>query len=117
MRLIRCPGFLGGNFKDNLGSWSSSAYFPTGDINVLNPFDHSNIGSEWILLRIARLIKVEVLMNGTRLPLKEPGEYLYQIAHQSGMDGCFPHQILPGGVEIIVINHLVLNMFRHDLLL
>jgi hypothetical protein len=70
--LIFDPGFFGGNFEDYLRRQSRSAHFPSDHIDIIDPFDYGNIGSEWMLFRITRLIEVEVVVDSTLLSPKEP---------------------------------------------
>ena len=113
---VLVPGFFRSNLENNLGSGSGLADAPTSYMLELYPFDDSNIRSQGILFRIGRLIEVEVFIDGTDLPTKEPGEHLYEIVHELGVNRGFPHQILLGGVEIVVVCYLVFNLFGHGTL-
>ena len=63
---------------------------PTSHMLKVYPFDDVDIRGQGILLRIGRLIEVEVFIHCTHLPMQEPGEHLYEIMDERGMNRGFP---------------------------
>src|ERR1051326_6510112 len=75
--------------------------------------DYSNIRGQGIFFAVSSLIEVEVIINSAESVVKQPAQYCEQIVHQVGMEGRFPHQVLLGGMGIVVVFYLVFNLPGH----
>src|SRR5579883_513151 len=82
-----------------------------------NTLDDSDVGSHRVFPVFKGLIEVEILINGAHLVTEQPEKDGFEIVNQLGMPGGFPHQILLGGVIIVVVSHLVADLSCHCLLL
>src|SRR6266446_3032290 len=100
-----------------MGSWPGRADAPALDALERRPFDHGDIGSQRAFIFVGRLVKVQVLIDGTALSMKEPCEYGHQVTNKRGMVGRFPHQVLLGGVGIVVVCYLVFYLLSHAVFL
>src|SRR5579884_1988861 len=80
-------------------------------------FDDSNVGSHRIFMIFKGLIEIEIFVNGAHLVAEQPEKDGFEIVDQFGMPGGFPHQILLGGVIIVVVSHLVADLSCHCVLL
>src|SRR5947209_6000794 len=78
---VRAPGLDGCNFEDDLGSRPSFADTPTSHPLEIDAFDDCDVRSQRLLFVESCLIEVEVFIDGTWVGMKEPGEYLHEVAH------------------------------------
>src|SRR5258708_7347430 len=112
-----CAVYRNLNLEDDLRSRPGLANSPASHMPEVYPFDQRNIWSERIFAWVGRLIEIEVPVDCASLPTKEPCEHLHEVVHERGMDRRFPHQVLLGGVEIVVVGYLVFNVPGHRALL
>src|SRR6185437_2525073 len=67
---------------------------------------------------ISSLKEVEILIDGTSLMTEQPFEYMLQVIHQCAMWTRFPHQVLLGGVAVVVVmNYVIIGPLDHGALL
>src|ERR1700704_3645100 len=66
-------------------------------------FDQSHIRCQRVFLLIRSLKEVEILIDRAPLITKQPLEHMLKIFHQYAMWTRFPHQILLGGVAVVVV--------------
>src|SRR5437588_8487449 len=72
----------------------------------LYTFDDREIRSDRVFHRVSRLVEVEIIIDSTGLPPEDPVENRLEIVDESGMPRGFPHQILLGGVSVVVVLYL-----------
>src|ERR1700739_2849361 len=68
-------------------------------------------------MRIRCLKEVQILIDGARLVTKQPLEDMLQVFHQCSMWTRFPHQILLGGVAVVVVDYVIIGPLDHGALL
>src|SRR5436305_7744661 len=93
------------------------AYAPTFQATMGNSLDHCDVWDEWFFVAVGRLVKVEILTDGAGVLMEQPAQDLSQILNQVRMGHGFPHQVLLGGVQVVVVGYLVFYVLCHDMLL
>src|SRR5260221_10693745 len=114
---VSFPGLVGSNLKDYLRRWSMYTHAPAAPRDAAYPFDYRQVGSQWVFVLIRTLEEVEILINGAGLCPKEPLQHVLEVVYQLGVRQRFPHQVLLGGVGIVVVNYLIFDLIHDSLLL